>query len=160
MNQPGRKPAPSEKIEVKRANEISDVTEVSSIQTMKGSRMKSSSPLMRCMPETSAASGQPVVSWTKVSGAAQYEVYRSTNGKNFVNYNNPAYDALYAQAQACTDDAQQTAIYKQLETMLTETAANLYLQDLANLVAIRSDLTGYQFYPIYAMDFSTVAYSK
>ena len=30
-----------------------------------------------------AASGQPVVSWTKVSGAAQYEVYRSTNGKNF-----------------------------------------------------------------------------
>ena len=51
-------------------------------------------------------------------------------------------------------------LYKQLETMLTETAANLYLQDLANLVAIRSDLTGYQFYPIYAMDFSTVAYSK
>ena len=44
--------------------------------------------------------------------------------------------------------------------MLTETAANLYLQDLANLVAIRSDLTGYQFYPIYAMDFSKVAYSK
>ena len=84
----------------------------------------------------------------------------STNGKNFVNYNNSEYDALYAQAQACTDDAQQTAIYKQLETMLTETAANLYLQDLANLVAIRSDLTGYQFYPIYAMDFSTVAYSK
>lgn len=84
----------------------------------------------------------------------------STNGKNFVNYNNSEYDALYAQAQACTDDAQQTAIYTQLETMLTETAANLYLQDLANLVAIRSDLTGYQFYPIYAMDFSTVAYSK
>lgn len=58
----------------------------------------------------------------------------STNGKNFVNYNNSEYDALYAQAQTCTDDAQQTAIYKQLETMLTETAANLYLQDLANLV--------------------------
>ena len=71
----------------------------------------------------------------------------STNGKNFVNYNNSEYDALYAQAQACTDDAQQTAIYKQLETMLTETAANLYLQDLANLVAIRSDLTGYQSIP-------------
>ena len=35
------------------------------------------------MTLTSAASGQPVVSWTKVNGAAQYEVYRSTNGKNF-----------------------------------------------------------------------------
>ena len=35
------------------------------------------------MTLTNAASGQPVVSWTKVNGAAQYEVYRSTNGKNF-----------------------------------------------------------------------------
>ena len=35
------------------------------------------------MTLTSAADGQPVVSWTKVDGAAQYEVYRSTNGKNF-----------------------------------------------------------------------------
>ena len=35
------------------------------------------------MTLTSAANGQPVVSWTKVSGAAQYEVYRSTNGKSF-----------------------------------------------------------------------------
>ena len=35
------------------------------------------------MTLTSAASGQPVISWTKVNGAAQYEVYRSTNGKNF-----------------------------------------------------------------------------
>ena len=35
------------------------------------------------MTLTSAASGQPVVSWTKVNGAAQYEVYRSTNGTNF-----------------------------------------------------------------------------
>ena len=35
------------------------------------------------MTLTSAANGQPVVSWTKVNGAAQYEVYRSTNGKNF-----------------------------------------------------------------------------
>ena len=35
------------------------------------------------MTLSSAANGQPVVSWTKVNGAAQYEVYRSTNGKNF-----------------------------------------------------------------------------
>ena len=35
------------------------------------------------MTLTSAANGQPVVSWTKVSGAAQYEIFRSTNGKNF-----------------------------------------------------------------------------
>ena len=33
------------------------------------------------MTLTSAASGQPVISWTKVNGAAQYEVYRSATGK-------------------------------------------------------------------------------
>ena len=38
-------------------------------------------PSMTLKADTS--SGQPVISWTKVSGAAQYEVYRSTNGKNF-----------------------------------------------------------------------------
>ena len=35
------------------------------------------------MTLTSAASGQPVVSWTKVSGADQYEIYRSTDGENY-----------------------------------------------------------------------------
>ena len=77
-----------------------------------------------------------------------------------MNYNNPEYDALYAKARACTDDAEQTAVYQQMETMLTETAANLYLQDMADLVAVRSDLTGYTFYPIYAQDLSMVAYSE
>ena len=35
------------------------------------------------MTLTSAAGGQPVISWSKVNGAAQYEIFRSTNGKNF-----------------------------------------------------------------------------
>ena len=91
---------------------------------------------------------------------AMLERFVSDNGKNFVNYNNPAYDELYAKARACTDDAEQTAVYQQMETMLTETAANLYLQDMADMVAVRSDLTGYTFYPIYAQDLSTVAYSE
>lgn len=35
------------------------------------------------MTLTSAASGQPVISWTRVNGAAQYEIYRSVDGKKF-----------------------------------------------------------------------------
>ena len=89
---------------------------------------------------------------------AMLERFVSDNGKNFVNYNNPAYDELYAKARACADDAEQTALYQQMETMLTETAANLYLQDMADLVAIHSGLTGYTFYPIYAQDLSTVGW--
>ena len=94
-----------------------------------------------------------------ITARAMLERFVSDNGKNFINYNNPEYDALYAKAMACADDAEQTAIYKQMETLLTETAANLYLQDMADLVAIRSDLTGYTFYPIYAQDLSTVSYA-
>lgn len=93
-----------------------------------------------------------------VTARAMLERFVSTNGKNFVNYNNPAYDELYARAQSCDDDAAQTKLYQEMETMLADTAANLYLQDLADLVAIRKDLTGLRFYPIYAQDLSTLAY--
>ena len=33
------------------------------------------------------------------------------------------------------------------------------LQDLADLVAVRKGLSGYRFYPLYAIDLSTVAYT-
>ena len=41
---------------------------------------------------------------------------------------------------------------------LTENAANAYIQDLADLVAVRKGLTGLEFYPIYVLDLSTVRY--
>ena len=44
--------------------------------------------------------------------------------------------------------------------MLTEQAANVYLQDLADFVAVNKNLTGYEFYPLYVMDLANVAYSK
>ena len=86
--------------------------------------------------------------------------FESTAGNNFVNYSNPDYDALLAQAQACYDDQEQTALYKQMLANLTENAANVYIQDLADLVAIRKGLEGLEFYPIYALDLSTVRWAE
>lgn len=86
------------------------------------------------------------------------ERFTSEHPKNFINYNNPQYDALFQQAITARDEAEQTKIYKQMETLLTEDAANLYIQDLCDLVAIRKDLTGVQFYPIFVLDLSTVHY--
>jgi len=94
-----------------------------------------------------------------MTARAMLERFTSTYGKNFINYNNADYDALFQEAQlvtAANDGQEQTALYKQMERNLTENAANVYLQDLGDLVAIRSDLTGYQFYPIYVMDLSGV----
>ena len=56
------------------------------------------------------------------------------------------------------DDAGQTAVYKQMLENLAENAANVYIQDLADLVAVRKGLTGLRFYPIYVLDLSTVRY--
>ena len=81
-----------------------------------------------------------------------------TYSKNFINYNNPVYDQLFAQVLEERDDAKRTELYKQMQRQLTETAANVYIQDLANLVAIRENLTGYEFYPMYVMDMATVRY--
>ncbi len=94
-----------------------------------------------------------------ITARAMLERFVSDNGKNFMNYNNPEYDALYAAARSATDEASQTEAYKAMERMLTEDAANLYIQDLADFVAVRPDLQGYTFYPIYAQDLAKLYYA-
>ena len=97
---------------------------------------------------------------SNMTARALLERFTSTADNNFINYSNADYDALFAQAQATADDAEQTALYKEMEKNLTEHAANVYIQDLADLVVLRNGLEGYQFYPIYVMDLSTVHYAQ
>ena len=91
-----------------------------------------------------------------MTARAMLERFTSDYAKNFINYSSPAYDALFQQAISATDEAAQTDLYKQMETMLADTAANVYIQDLSDLVAMRQDLGGLKFYPIYVLDLSTV----
>ena len=93
---------------------------------------------------------------SSMTARALLERFTSTYEKNFINYSNADYDKLFKQAQATGDDAAQVELYKQMQKNLTENAANVYLQDLGDLVAIRSDLTGYEFYPIYVMDLASI----
>ena len=94
-----------------------------------------------------------------MTARALLERFTSTAGNNFINYNNVEYDAIFQAALAAADDAAQTAAYKQAEANLTENAANVYIQDLADLVAIRKGLTGVRFYPIYVLDLSGIRYT-
>lgn len=93
---------------------------------------------------------------SNMTARAMLERFTSDHAKNFINYSSPAYDALFQQAINATDEATQTDLYKQMETMLADTAANVYIQDLCDLVAMRQDLGGLKFYPIYVLDLSTV----
>ena len=52
---------------------------------------------------------------------------------SMINYSNADYDAAFNKAVASTDDAEQTELYKQCETILAQDAANVYIQDLADM---------------------------
>ena len=97
---------------------------------------------------------------SSMTASAMLSRFVSTADNNFINYSNADYDALYAQAQACYDDEEQTAMYKDLEKNLTENAANVYIQDMADFVAVRDGLEGPDFYPIYVLDLSSFHYTK
>ena len=71
---------------------------------------------------------------------------------NFINYNDADYDAAYANAQAAASDEEATKYYKECETILTNTAANVYIQDMAELVVLNKKYAGYEFYPLYIQD--------
>ena len=94
-----------------------------------------------------------------MTARAMLERFVSSAGNNFINYTSAAYDDMFAYAQACYDDAEQTQLYKELEKNLTENAANVYIQDLADLVAVRDGIEGITFYPIYVLDLSGVYYA-
>jgi peptide/nickel transport system substrate-binding protein len=96
---------------------------------------------------------------SNMTARALLERFTSTYGKNFINYNSAEYDALFAKVLEERDDAKRTELYKEMQRDLTENAANVYIQDMADFVVIREDLTGYTFYPIYVMDLSTIRYA-
>lgn len=95
---------------------------------------------------------------SQLTARALLERFTSDHGKNFINFNSADYDAAFANAVATTDDTEQTAYYKECLTILSEEAANVYIQDLPTFVAINEKIGGYEFYPIYVQDFAKLYY--
>ena len=89
---------------------------------------------------------------SSLTGAALLQRFTSTASNNFINYNNADYDKAFANALASTDDAEKTKYYKECETILATDAANVYIQDLPEFVALNKNYTGYEFYPLYVQD--------
>ncbi len=87
-----------------------------------------------------------------LTAGALLKRFNSTAHNNFTNYNNPDYDAAYANAMAAATDEESTKYFKECETILCETAANVYIQDLVQFVAVNKKYAGYEFYPLYVMD--------
>ncbi len=91
-----------------------------------------------------------------LSGRALLERFTSDSEKNFINFSNEEYDKLYEQVRKSTDDAEQITLYQQMETLLCEDAANVYIQDMACDVVLRKSYGGYTFYPLYVQDMAKI----
>ena len=89
-----------------------------------------------------------------LTASAFLQRFTSDNAKNFISFDNAEYDAAYAAAVSTVDQAKQTELFIQCERILTEQAANVYIQDLADFVAINPALEGFTFYPLYVIDMS------
>ncbi len=84
----------------------------------------------------------------------------SDSKKNFINYSNSDFDALYAKVAASLDAKEREAGYKELQRIMTEDAATAFIQVPANVTALAKNLEGYKFYPVYVQDMSTVYFTE
>lgn len=97
---------------------------------------------------------------SSLTASAMLARWVSDNGKNMINYNDPDYDEAYALAQdPSLSEAEQTEHYMECLKILSDTAANVYLQDLADFVAINPALEGFRFYPLYVIDMSLLHFA-
>jgi len=92
-----------------------------------------------------------------LSGSALFRRYRSDAHNNFTNFSDAEYDKTLDAALAATADEEKVKYYKQCEQILTDRAANVYIEDLPEYVALNKKYTGYTFYPLYLQDFTTLS---
>ena len=82
--------------------------------------------------------------------------YLSDAGNNFVNFKSDEFDRHYAAATEAIDESVREQEFKACEKVLTEDAASVYLQDIANILVYNKKFNGYAGYPLYAVDFSAI----
>lgn len=85
--------------------------------------------------------------------------YDSTNGGNFINYESSEYDSIIRSIPTVKDTEERIKLYKNLQELMINDSASCYIQDPQEIVGISKDLTGYNVYPMYVQDMSTVHYN-
>ena len=93
---------------------------------------------------------------SNLSARAMLERFTTDGHGNFTGFSDAEYDKVFQEAIATTDEDEKVKLYKEAEGILAERAANVYIQDLANMVAISDRFDGYKFYPLYVQDMSAM----
>lgn len=87
-----------------------------------------------------------------LAASALLSRFESSAPNNFINFKSDAYDKAYAKTLETADEDEKTALYKECEKILSDDAANVYIQDLPEYVVLNKKYTGYEFYPLYVQD--------
>ena len=91
-----------------------------------------------------------------LSANALLSRFTSEATDNFTNYSNPDFDAAFDKAVASADDETATKCFKECAEILNSDAANVYIQDLPDFVAMNKKFEGYSFYPLYVLDLTKI----
>lgn len=95
-----------------------------------------------------------------LTASALLERFTSGYSRNFINYHSFKYDKLFEKAKRSISDEEQVKVYKEMETLLTKDAANVYIQDLVDQVALNRRYGGYEFYPLNVQDMAKIYLRK
>ena len=93
---------------------------------------------------------------SSLSANALLSRFQSDASDNFTNYSNPDYDTAYQNAVDATDDETATKYFLECANILNYDAANVYIQDLPDFVALNNKFEGYTFYPLYVLDLTKI----
>lgn len=83
--------------------------------------------------------------------------YFSSNGDNFINFNNADFDRIYASILTETNEATRLRLYKEAQRVIAANTASVFIQDIFYFAAFRGGkFSGVLNYPLYVIDFSSI----
>jgi peptide/nickel transport system substrate-binding protein len=82
--------------------------------------------------------------------------YNSTDDYNLANFKSAEYDRIYAAVLVETDEAKRVDLYKQLQRILSQEAASVYIQDIQSYRVYPRGFAGAVNYPQYVVDYAPV----
>ena len=91
----------------------------------------------------------------KLEPSAILTRYYSTYKRNFVNYNNPAFDKAFDEAFGALSQEEQTSKYKECQRFLAEDVPAVFICDPNNAVLTQKNVKGYVCYPVVFYDLSS-----
>ncbi|GMO62030.1 MAG: ABC transporter substrate-binding protein [Treponemataceae bacterium] len=78
--------------------------------------------------------------------------YESGANRNFINYQNAQYDALYQKVLVEKDENARVRIYQDLQKMLVDDAASVFLCDISAMRVFKKEVKGFTPYPLSVFD--------